>query len=157
MRSKTLLRIACSLAVLAAATLAASGSAAQGPTTTKPHADVIASQWRFPGALEAGITSHPTNPILQLEEYAVKQPLGKVWKFYAEKCGFDKEYKEDVVYQTQGKNAEGGLFIVHDRILNGRRWGYFAYNTKQYTVSVFIVPVPDDPKSTSIAVTVGVP
>lgn len=62
-----------------------------------------------------------------------------------------------MVYQTQGKNAEGGLFIVHDRILNGRRWGYFAYNTKQYTVSVVILPVPDDPQSTSIAVTVGVP
>jgi hypothetical protein len=145
------------LAVVIAGALVSKGHAGDDPKTQKPRSDRIAEQWRFPGALEAGISNHPTNPSLQLEDYVVKQPFGKVWEFYAQKCGHEKPYREAEAEQIHGKDKHGGKFIVHDRLLNGRRWAYFAYQAELYTVAVTVIPAPDAPDHTSIAVTVGIP
>ena len=144
------------VAVIAVASMSES-RASNDPKAQRPRSDEVAEQWRFPGALEAGISNHPTNPTLQLEDYVIKQPLGKVWEFYAQKCGYDKPYREAEGHEVHGKNKDGGLYIVHDRFLDGRRWTYFAYNTDRFTVAVTIIPAPENQNATSIAVTVGVP
>ncbi len=101
----------------------------------------IADEWKYPNITDAfggGATGSIRNSVRTCED-----PYGKVWEFYARKCGFEQEFSEKHLYWTvRSEGRTTYLLDDHPRTEDdkvSRRRTFFVCNAPEYTVSVLLI------------------
>lgn len=105
----------------------------------------ITDEWKYPNfthAFGGGATGSIRNSVRVCED-----PYGKVWEFYARKCGFEQTFSEIDLYRTvRSEGRTTYLLDDHPRAADGklsRLRTFFVCNAPEYAVSVLIVPEDD--------------
>jgi uncharacterized protein (TIGR01244 family) len=105
----------------------------------------IADEWQYPNITEdfgGGATGSIHNSVKICDD-----PYGKVWEFYARKCGFEQEFSEKHLHRTvRSEGRTTYLLDDHPRAADGkpsRLRTFFVCNAPEHTVSVLIVPEAD--------------
>jgi hypothetical protein len=140
-----------SAAVLIGLALSASTTNGGGKSN-KATAEDIAKQWSFtPVDLNAnGKVSGASQSngeklkwgqvTVQLVDLSYAEAFSRVVKFYADKFGYNFEYRpKQMVVGAKGENKHG-RFIFSDVRGHEPRESSFVYNTPEYTVSGFVRP-----------------
>jgi len=140
-------------------------SPAQDKVTGRLKAEDVLKEWAFPKADVQGPywprggkdTKEVGHADLASQSFAPKEPMEKVWKYYADKCGHKGKFP------GPGAGVRGGTGNGKARYLMNFSGGSegnktyrctFAYNTARYTVFVELASGWGD-KSTGVQVTVG--
>ena len=140
-------------------------SQAQDKVGDKPKAEDVLKEWAYPKVDVQG-PYWPKNDAdgkegrhadLASQSLAPPDPMEKVWKHYAEKCGHKGKFPGPGTVTRDGSGTEKSRCLMNFSGGSERNKAYrctFAYNTDRHTVFVELVSGWDD-KSTSVQVTVG--
>jgi hypothetical protein len=138
-------------------------STAQEKVGGKLKAEDVLKDWVFP-KVEVQGPYWPRNdnaaggyPDLANQGFAPKEPMEKVWKFYADKCGHKGQFPGQGAGIRDGTGNEKARYLMNFSGGNQRHKAYrctFAYNTDRYTVFVELASGWED-QSTGVEVTVG--
>lgn len=150
---------------LCALLLAVNGlrSSAQDKGADKLKAEDVLKEWVFPKADVHG-RFWPRNEKdpkghadLATQWLASKEPMEKVWKYYADKCGHTKKFPGAGAVIIDGSGNEKSRYLMNFSGGSEGNKAYrcsFAYNTDRYTVFVELASGWKD-QSTAVHVTIG--
>ena len=126
--------------------------AAKGKTAAE-----ASKEWAYPGAESragVGITDGPLHTVT----VETADPFGKVWEFYAKRCGFGREFDAERDYKTHGKTKDG-VYLINDTLAGdgrARSHSFFVYRAAGLTVTA-VVCRADDGKKTRVYLSVATP
>jgi hypothetical protein len=140
-------------------------SSAQEKVGDKVKAEDVLKEWVFPKADVQGPywprNDKDTKQIgytdLACQSFAPKEPMEKVWKFYADKCGHTGKFPGPGGVVRDGTGIDKARYLMSFSGGSERSKAYrctFAYNTDRYTVFVELASGWED-QSTGVEVTVG--
>jgi hypothetical protein len=142
-------------------------SPAQDKGGDKRKAEDVLKEWVFPKA-DVVATYLPRNDAKDAKELGhadlasqllvPKEPMEKVWKYYADKCGHKGKFPGPGAGVRDGTGNNKARYLMNFSGGSNRSKAYrctFAYNTDRYTVFVELGSGWED-QSTGVEVTVGV-
>ena len=140
-------------------------SSAQDKVGDKLKAEDMLKEWVFPKAKVQGPywprndkdTKQAGHTDLASQSLAPKEPMEKVWKYYADKCDHKGKFPGPGAGVRDGTGNEKARYLMSFSGGSQRNKTYrctFAYNTDRYTVFVELASGWED-QSTAVQVTVG--
>ena len=131
----------------------------------KPKAEGLLKEWVFPRADVQGPywprggkdTKEVGHADLASQSFAPKEPMEKVWKYYADKCGHKGNFPGLGAGVRDGTGNSEARYLMNFSGGSERTKTYrctFAYNTDRYTVFVELTSGWED-QSTAVEVTLG--
>lgn len=138
-------------------------SSARDKAGDKVKAEDVLKEWVFPKADVQGpywprSDKDFKHADLASQSLAPEQPMEKVWKYYADKCGYKNKFPGPGAAVRDGTGDEKARYLMN--FLGGgaeHNKTYrctFTYNTDRYTVFVELASGWED-RSTAVQVTVG--
>ena len=140
-------------------------SPAEDRVGDRRKAEDVLQEWVFPRADVQGPywprkdndARELKHPDLASQSFAPKEPMEKVWKHYAEKCGHKGKFPGPGAGVRDGTGNDKARYLMNFSGGSERNKTYrctFAYNTDRYTVFVELASGWED-QSTGVEVTVG--
>jgi hypothetical protein len=141
-------------------------SSAQEKVGGKQKAVDVLKEWEFPKAEVHGpywprtddkVAKELAHLDLANQWQAPKEPMERVWKYYADKCGHKGKFPGPGAAHRAGTGNEKARYLMNFAGGSNRSQSYrctFAYNTDRYMVFVHLVSSWED-QVTSVDVTVG--
>lgn len=112
--------------------------------------DKLADEWQYPNVNEdsgGGANGSIRNSVQKCED-----GYGKVWEFYAHKCGFEHAYSEKKLYRTvRSEGRTTYLLDDHPRSVDGKQFRvrtFFVTSAPGYSVSILILRSEDESPET---------
>jgi hypothetical protein len=155
------IRIASTSLIALCIALSGVNSLAQENAGPNLKAEHVLKEWVFPKAEAQGPFSPRGDKApatdLASQSLGAKEPMAKVWKYYADKCGHKEKFPGKGAGVRDGTGNTKARYLMNFSGGSERAKAYrctFAYNTDRYTVFVEIASGWDDP-TTGIELTVA--
>jgi hypothetical protein len=159
------IRIASSCLIGLVIALWGSSAAAQEKAGPKLKVEVVLKEWFLPKADVQGPfwprkekgSGDIAYTDMASQSLGAKEPMEKVWRFYADKCGHKGKFPGQGAGVRDGTGNEKARYLMSFSGGSERNKAYrctFAYNTDRYTVFVEVASGWDEP-STGVHVTVA--
>lgn len=123
-------------------------------TLSPIDAKAVANLWAPPKAPKSEIeTLQPNNPKLLVQHIRHQLSFGKLWNYYANRCGFERSYVPNRAHIEGGSGRYGDYYVDDEVSSNGNRVRtLFLVKNPDYSLTVTLEP--RNAGSTNITMTV---